>query len=564
MSELPEGWAQAKLADLGDWSSGGTPSRSMPEYFDGDIPFVKTGDLADSWLSSIPENISQSGLQNSSAKLFPEGTLLVAMYGATIGKTARLSIEAATNQACAALLGNDANGDALDYVWAYLRSQRENLRASGKGGAQPNISQTLLKSYPIPLPPLSEQQRIVRKLDTLSVRTATARAHLTAIAKLVERYRSSVLKLAFEGALTTEWRAIRHIGDSASTETRKLLEKQRLALIEKNGKLRRARTAKADNHRIPIELSMPAEWTLTTMEDISSPVRLIQYGILKPGPDEAGGVPYVKVMNIKGGVVEPEKIRHTTNEIHQQYMRSSLKTGDLLLTIRGTVGRMAFVPKNLDGGNITQDTVRIDVLSGMNSSFVFWYFHSPQAQKYFQENKKGVAVQGINVGDVRPMEVPLPSQVEQEEVVRRIEAAFAEIDFLTAESAKALKLTDQLDQRIFAKAFAGQLVSQDPNDEPASVLLERIREARANAPKKPRTKPTKAKSMKVAPQERVLTDSAEWPEQGLPFEDIAKRLTLPHDDLKDAVFALLEGDAPKLRQQFDTDAKVMKLVRVAS
>ena len=173
-------------------------------------------------------------------------------------------------------------------------------------------------------------------------------------------------------------------------------------------------------------------------------------------------------------------------------------------------------------------------------------------------------VQPNGLGKVKAFELPLPTLDEQRDIVRQIRTAFVKVDRLASEADKALKLADRLDQRILANAFAGELVPQDPNDEPASELLKRIREVRAIAPEKTSKKPTKAKSMKVVPQERVLTDSAEWPEQGLPFEDIAKRLTLPHDDLKDAVFALLEGDAPKLRQEFDTDAKVMKLVRVTS
>jgi type I restriction enzyme S subunit len=147
------------------------------------------------------------------------------------------------------------------------------------------------------------------------------------------------------------------------------------------------------------------------------------------------------------------------------------------------VGRLAFTPEELDGGNITQDTVRIDVLKGMNAEFVFWYLQCQVAEQYFKDNQKGVAVRGINVGDVRPMELPLPGRPEQDEIVRRIEAAFARIDRLTAEATRAAHLLDRLDERLLAKAFRGELVPQDPGDEPAEALLARIRAARAAAPR---------------------------------------------------------------------------------
>ncbi len=195
---------------------------------------------------------------------------------------------------------------------------------------------------------------------------------------------------------------------------------------------------------------------------------------------------------------------------------------------------------------------------------MFWRLKAADVQARFQGDAREVARKTLNIGLIKETPFKLPELAEQREIVRRIETSFGKIDRLGIETEKALKLIGHLDQRILANAFAGELVPQDLNDEPASVLLDRIREARANTPKKPRKKPTKAKPMKVAPQERVLTDSAEWPEKGLPFEDIAKRLILPHDDLKDAVFALLEGETPKLRQEFDKNAKTMLLKRVAS
>ena len=126
-----------------------------------------------------------------------------------------------------------------------------------------------------------------------------------------------------------------------------------------------------------------------------------------------------------------------------------------------------------------------------------------------------------------------------------------------------MKLTDRLDERIRAKAFAGELVPQDPNDEPASALLERIREARANAPRKTRPRRMKATTMKKTPKDLLLADIAKWPANGVVADGLAKKVGLAHDDLRDALFELLGGKKPQLEQVFDKTEERMRLKRVA-
>ncbi len=490
MSALPEGWCETTLGELGRWSSGGTPNSKNLAYYGGDIPWVRTGDLRDNEIGDVEGRITQEGLSNSSAKIFPKGTLLVAMYGATIGRTGLLQAPAATNQACAALLPDDGTVDLVPFLWWYFRYAVDDFRALGQGGAQPNISQTVIKSRQFWLPPLPEQRRIVAKLDRLSARTKAARAHLARVQSLATRAKQATLAAAFRGDATEIWRNKNGVTRLDADETASAIDAERTEILKNAGPQRKGKSAKADHHRNPVDLNTPEVWRTATLEAISSPVRLIQYGILKPGQDVPDGVPYVKVLNITGGEVQLEKIRHTTPEIHDSYRRSTLRLGDILLTIRGTVGRLAFVPPELDGGNITQDTVRIEVLRSVNSRFVFWWLHSPLAEQYFRDNQKGVAVRGINVGDVRPMEVPLPGRAEQEEIVRRIEAAFARIDRMVEDATRAAHLLDRLDQRLLAKAFRGELVPQDPNDEPAADLLARIKATRAAASKPKRRKRT--------------------------------------------------------------------------
>ena len=162
---LPQGWCVATLGDVGKWQSGGTPNRKIREYYGGDIPWLKTGDLNDGFITYIPENITQSGLENSSAKLNPAGSVLVAMYGATIGKIGVLTFPATTNQACCACIEYPAL--EMRYLYYFLLSHREKFIAQGGGGAQANISKEIIINTHLPIPPLKEQKRIVDKIDKI-------------------------------------------------------------------------------------------------------------------------------------------------------------------------------------------------------------------------------------------------------------------------------------------------------------------------------------------------------------------------------------------------------------
>ena len=207
---LPAGWCKTMLGSIADWGSGGTPSRKEPNYYDGNVPWVKTGDLGPKVLKESSERISELAVQNSSAKFFPKGSVVIAMYGATIGKTSILGIDATTNQACG--VGNPIKGLTFsEFLYYFLLSEKDNFIAKGKGGAQPNISQSLLKEHEVSLPPLAEQKAIADKLDTLLAQVETTKARLERIPEILKNFRQSVLAAAVSGKLTEEWRVINGI-----------------------------------------------------------------------------------------------------------------------------------------------------------------------------------------------------------------------------------------------------------------------------------------------------------------------------------------------------------------
>ena len=162
--KLPEGWCLTILGSIGTWQSGATPSRLRKDYYGGNIPWLKAGDLNDGIITNIPEFITEKALEETSVKLNPTDSILIAMYGATIGKIGILSFPATTNQACCACL--DYKIDKM-YIFYFLLSNRINFVSMGGGGAQPNISKEKIVNTTFPLPPLAEQKRIVSKIEEL-------------------------------------------------------------------------------------------------------------------------------------------------------------------------------------------------------------------------------------------------------------------------------------------------------------------------------------------------------------------------------------------------------------
>ena len=180
---LPSHWRVVRLGEVAETTSGGTPSREVPEFFGGTIPWVKSGELNDTLVTRTEETITEDGLRNSNAKIFQKGTLLIAMYGATAGKVGILAIAATTNQAICAILP-DTSLALQDFLFYALIRQRDTLLSQRYGGAQPNLNQTIIRSFPIHLPPLDEQREIARMLQAVDAKIAAEQAHRAALEEL--------------------------------------------------------------------------------------------------------------------------------------------------------------------------------------------------------------------------------------------------------------------------------------------------------------------------------------------------------------------------------------------
>ena len=200
--EIPESWCWTTLGEVGKWQSGATPSRLCKEYYGGDIPWLKTGDLNDGYITDIPEYITQKALKETSVKLNPAGSVLIAMYGATIGKVGILTFPATTNQACCACVEYEATDQ--QYLFYFLLSHKENFIRQGGGGAQPNISKEKIVETLLPLPPFNEQKRIVNEVEKWFSIIDKIESGTIELESYVKHTKSKILDLAISGKLVPQ------------------------------------------------------------------------------------------------------------------------------------------------------------------------------------------------------------------------------------------------------------------------------------------------------------------------------------------------------------------------
>lgn len=210
-----DGWQCQRLGDICLTTSGGTPSRKNPDYFRGAIPWVKSGELPDGPVYEIEESISEEAIADSSAKLFPRGTLLIALYGATVGKLGILSRPAATNQAVCAIFP-PAFLDTKFLFW-YLKARRGDLVARAVGGAQPNISQAVIRSLVVPVPPLDEQRSVVAEIEKQFSRLDKAVANFKRVRANIRRYKAAVIEEAANGTTARDLPVIELMSDAFKT-----------------------------------------------------------------------------------------------------------------------------------------------------------------------------------------------------------------------------------------------------------------------------------------------------------------------------------------------------------
>jgi len=479
--ELPEGWSTASLGDIAKAIQYGYTASAMqgrgPRFLR--ITDIQNGSV--DW-STVPTcDITKADAEKYGLR---SGDIVFARTGATTGKS--FLIGECPIAVFASYLIRVRIDDSLcpEFLAAFFNTPQywEFITENVAGNAQPNCNASKLAALPVPIAPAAEQARIVAKIDQLFTHVNASREHLAKVPKILKAFRQSVLAAACSGRLTEDWRDEHSEIETASSVLARIRRSHEQSRFNFGGQ---AADPTEGVHNLDGR-DFPDSWCLADLKWLCTPGRPITYGILKPGPHYAGGVPYVRVADFPGNRLELAGVRRTSPEIAHTYRRSALKAGDVLLSIRGTVGRTCRVPEELGGANITQDTARISVHSEVNADYLEIYLQSPSVQQRFQAAMKGVAVRGVNIGDVRALQVALPPVQEQQEIVRRVRILFKLADEIEKRVEAATKRAGRITQAVLAKAFRGELVPTEAElarregrtYEPASVLLERIKAER--------------------------------------------------------------------------------------
>jgi len=474
--ELPENWVWTTLGEVFNWGSGGTPKRTNPAYYDGDIPWLIIRDLNDGPVGDSATKINEEGLNNSSAKWVEPGSVLVAMYG-SIGKLGIATERLTTNQAIAFTKpeGNDAK-----YLFYYLMLSRSALLQQGKGIAQKNISQTVLKAFPFPLAPLEQQKRIVAKIEELFSHIDAGIEALKKAKQLLKQYRQSVLKAAVTGELTKEWREANkdklepasQLLERILKERRQKWEEQQLEQFKTKGKMPKNDKWK-EKYKTPVDLKdwsflceLPKSWVWSSVDQIGNPND--QAVLTGPFGSNLGkkdfissGVPVLTIGCLKESGIILTKAMHVSTKKAVELERYKLKDGDMLFSRMAAVGRAGHIDKKLEGCLFNYHIMRLRLHDEaiLQDYFVHYVRGSSQVYEYVKEVNHGATRDGINTQQLLEMPVVLPPLDEQYQICRVVKEKLDLIRCLDIDIDQQLKKAEKNKQSILASSFSGEIIN---------------------------------------------------------------------------------------------------------
>ena len=435
--EIPDTWEWVRLGSIGDWGSGATPSRSIPEYYGGDIPWLKTGDLNDGYIEYIPENISRFALEKTSVRLNPADSVLIAMYGATIGKLGILTFPATTNQACCACLPIEI---CNEYLFYFLMSQKVAFVKQSEGGAQPNISKKKIVATLMPLPSLAEQYRIVAKIKEVLQyieRYGEACSTVNSLNKAFpDLLKKSILQEAVQGKLVPQ--------DPADEPASILLERIRAEKEQliKAGKIKRDKHEsvifRRDNshyekrgaeeicidEEIPFDL--PENWQWVRFSNIAifeNGDRSSKYPVESDYVSD--GVPFFGAKDMGEKYMDFDAVRFIGKEKFKQLGNGKLKDGDLICLLRGSVGKTRIFKETqkYTTGFICAQMLIIRCLSLEMLDYVYTVINAPYYQTMVEAKITGTAVRQLPAKEVANLLIPIPPAAEQKRILKTITSA---------------------------------------------------------------------------------------------------------------------------------------------
>lgn len=470
MSGLPKGWVAPEIGDLcalqngkafkpSDWATTGTPiiriqnlnnKNSTFNYFNGDIEQkfeIKNEDLLFAW----------SGTPGTS-------------FGAHIWDGGR----AVLNQHIFRIDFDELNIHKPYFRYAINQKLDQLINQAHGGVGLAHVTKGKFERTQIALPPLPEQRRIVAKIESLAARSKRARADLTRVERLVETAKQAVLAAAFRGELTADWRRGRNTESADELIARTAEPEKTRGGREATRDLKVGHAGLSINHP---GTPAPNRWSWVPLRRIArqetghTPSRLV-------ASYWDGGIPWIGIRD--AGSHHGREIFETRQTISQQGLDNSsarlLPAGTVCLSRTASVGYVTIMGRTMA---TSQDFATWTCTDALIPKFLMYALMAEGEN--IKEFGEGTTHTTIYFPEIRALHICLAPLPEQHEIVRRIETAFAHLDALAAEAKKAVHLLNRLDQAVLAKAFRGELVPQDPDDEPADVLLARIRAERAAA-----------------------------------------------------------------------------------
>jgi len=503
--KTPGRWVWCDLLDAARLESGHTPSRKHPEYWDGDIPWIGIKDARENHgriIEATNQTVTQDGLDNSASRLLPARTVCLSRT-ASVGYATIMGRPMATSQDFVNWLCSEAV--IPEFLMHLFIAEKEALLRFSKGTTHRTIYFPEVKALRVCLPPVNEQRRIVSKVESLQTRGIRARESLEAIPPLLEKLRQSILAAAFRGDLTAEWRAQNLDVEPASVllerirqERRRRWEEAELAKMKAKGKVPKNDRWKAKyKEPEPVDVAglpeLPEGWCWVSLGALISgftPGKSPKSEGRPAGPGETG---VLKVSAVTWGQFDSNENKALLDSDVPQNPVTVCK-GDILITRANTVelvGAVVIAQASYPNLMLSDKIIRLDVVDSVDHEFVLWSIRSQAVRNFFEDQATGTSnsMRNLSQKKIAAAPVPIPPIEEQ----RQIADILSESNRYSASveergNSSAAQLA-HLDQSVLAKAFRGELVPQDPNDEPASVLLERIKaEREVMAKTKPKRK----------------------------------------------------------------------------
>lgn len=508
--EIPETWILEEIGNIGILTSGqhimqrdyNESGEGIP-YLTGPSDFGPTYPTHSKW-TTTPK--AKSGLNE----------ILITVKGSGVGKINMLNFEAAISRQLMGLKVFCNNW----YVYYFWLSQFRKLQGLSTGTAIPGISRDDILGFPIPLPPLLEQQRITEKIEELFSDLDNGVNNLKLVQKQLEAYRQSLLKYAFEGKLTEEWRKennpehadklLERIKEEGQKRYVEELADWKLAVTEWENRKKKGK--KPRKPPAPVVFPKLTEYDLMSLPNIPNSWKWVRNNELlhyvtsgsrgwKKYYSEKGAY-FIRTQDIKTNQLQIEKAAYVDLPENVEGKRSLVKKGDLLMTITGAnVGKVAFIKESIPEAYVSQSVALMKPISDRITPFLHLYFQSEvYGAKMIKELVYGVGRPVLSLENMREAPVALCSFEEQEQIISEVELQFSIIDNLEKTIEKSFVQSEILRQSILKKAFEGKLVPQDPNEAPAKELQRHIKEEKkrylAEQKRQKKKKPKKTKRMK--------------------------------------------------------------------